>query len=567
MLAPKKVQEEYTSTRTTSKLASHGLLGDSDDRNNMPRTRPGSSGGRRNTSVVRREAEKKEKERREKEKKQREKEEKAKSKAKKSQQKKGEMTESVDSTSTQASTVGTSSLAYSQADTIETYSTKAEGRARRDSANQVRQVIVSLPTEQSPISDEPAESEASSSIISSSIGRRVSFEGSQGSRTVVGDQARPPGESLHHDDPYEGSTTEGLYEGSSTKDHDSANEDDDDRIMTVSRTPHAEAFTTLDPNVIEYVRSKGSRIAADGSVSWTKRLFGRSTRSNTNAPDFPGPSAAAREATYVPPWMTIADRKAQESNEKLIQNLNDSFKDVGLVHTLKPSKSSGKGSKRTNNSLFDDMDDDVLYMLLPLWAGETDNASTPPTSAIVTDTIPPIEDRLYLLVWYNPFENKPEHGRNDNPKKKNKSSPDSSLDNKTSKTVFVPQFKVSARLIGYDELRGTGVRLPSIGLSVTGPLWEAMQDAPKSSLRQEHPGDCLLAVCFGREKGVEFLTDGVEKVGLCLPTEEVERPYVPESDHLSVNDPEREVFLSAIGRAAVEMIWLGCMALTSFGSV
>ena len=566
MLAPKNVQEQYTSTRTTSKLASHGLLGNADGRNNYPRAPPGSSGGRSNASASRREKEKREKEKKEKEKKQREKEEKAKAKAKKAHQKKRDFAESGDSNSTQASIVGTSSLAYSQPDTIDTSSTKAEERVRHNSANQVRRVIVSLPIDQSPMSDEPTESEASSSIISSSIGTRVSLGDSQGSRTAVSDQPGQPGGSLRNDDLYKDSTTVDFYQRSSADGDDSTNEDDDDeRVVTVSRTPHAEAFTTLDPDVIEYVRSKSSRIAADGSISWTKRLFGRSAKSNANTPDYPVPVAAVREATYVPPWLTIADRKVQESNEKLIQNLNESFKDVGLVHTLRPSKSSGKSSKQANNNLFGDIDDDVLYMLLPLWAGETDAASTPPTSAIVTDTIPPVEDRLYLLVWYNPFESRPEAGRSDNPKKKYKSSPNSSLDNKTSKSVYIPQFKVSARLVGYDELLGTGVRLPSAGLSVTGPLWEAMQDAPKSSLRQEHPGDCLLAICFGREKGIEFLPDGLEKVGLCLPTDD--QPYVPESDYQSMVVLERTVFLSAIGRAAAETIWLGCLALTSFGSV
>ena len=112
---------------------------------------------------------------------------------------------------------------------------------------------------------------------------------------------------------------------------------DDDLPTTVTRTPHAEAFASLDPNVIEYVRSKtGSRLPADGNVHWSKRWlpgFARPTKSVTHAPAFPaGQPTVVLDANYIPPWMTIADRTAQETNERLIQNFNDSFKDVGLLN-------------------------------------------------------------------------------------------------------------------------------------------------------------------------------------------------------------------------------------------
>jgi hypothetical protein len=99
MLAPKKVQEQYTSTRTTSKLTTHGLLGD--EEKPPQSTRPSTDGRRRAGSLGykehdRKEKERREKERREKEKKQKEKEEKAKAKAKKAQQKKKELTASAE---------------------------------------------------------------------------------------------------------------------------------------------------------------------------------------------------------------------------------------------------------------------------------------------------------------------------------------------------------------------------------------------------------------------------------------------------------------------------------------
>jgi len=299
----------------------------------------------------------------------------------------------------------------------------------------------------------------------------------------------------------------------------------------------------LDPNVIEYVRSKaGSRVQPDGTVHWSRRWipgFGRPTKSITNAPAFPvGPSVAVLDANYNPPWMTIAGRNAQETNERLIQNLNDSFKDVGLVHS-KPAKTSSKRKNKVGRNLFSEVPDDALYMLLPLWASETDEASQAVSPEAKFANIS-VNERMYLLVYYVPFEKRPE-------------------DSMDSKIVFLSRFKVSARLVGYDELRGSGVRLPSMGLSVTGPVQDAVQHAPPRSILAEHQDDSVVAFCQGRVNGVHFLPEGLFKLGLSLPATEPE-PHAAHEFELG------RMKLSPIGRSAVEMIWLGCMALTSFGA-
>lgn len=538
MLAPKKVQEQYTSTRTTSKMNTHGLLGDAEDRLDRarrPTTRPSSSGARRNPSIVRRENEKREKEKKEKEKKQREKEE------KKAKKKKIDTTESAESSST----------AVSQASTVASFNTKVEGKQRRHSANQIREVVMS-----SPSAERRANAyEPSLATTSSETAKAESFDSHRAGSSDQSTSATTP--EVHISE----------YQDDGSMGRDAGNDDDDqsESMTVVTRTPHAEAFTTLDPNVIEYVRSKGgNRMVVDGhSVHWTRRWFpgfGRPTRSITNTPDFPpGPSAVAIEATYTPPWMTIADRKAQETNEKLIQNLNDSFKDVGLLHTFKPPKAPISKGKRNNTgqNLFGEVPEDALYMLLPLWAGETDKASMPSSAAPSFDVIP-IEERQYLLVYYNPFEENPKPQEISKKKSKTLTSPETSLEPMDSKSICLSQFRVCARLVGYDELRGSGVRLPSSGLAVTGPVWEAMHNAPSPDLRNEHHDDLVVAVCWGREKGMRFIPEGLVKLGLCLPGVEAE----PQID----TDFEPEVMLSPIGRAAVEMIWLGCLALTCFGA-
>ena len=541
MLAPKKVQEQYTSTRTTSKLTTHGLLGDDDkpDRSGQT-TRPHTSDGRRRAaSVSHKENEKREKERKEKEKKQREKEGKAKVKAKKGQLKKKEQTASAESSSTVNSAHGT----------IGTFSTSVEGKQRRHSVHQVRQVLVSDAASDTATSTFNA-SGSTSTTSSNTIKKHSSFESSLSpvSPDTHTNTTEPVGRALynHSDDtlldrePIDG---------------------DDDLPTTVTRTPHAEAFTSLDPNVIEYVRSKtGSRVPPDGYVHWSKRWFSgfaRPAKSTTHTPPFPvGPSTAVLDAHYIPPWMTIADRTAQETNERLIQNLNDSFKDVGLVHT-KPAKQSKQKKNSTSRDLFGEVPDDALYMLLPLWASETDEASQAESPGTKFSNVP-VEERLYLLVYYNPFHEK--ESKSKVVLKKKSFSPESSLEPMDDKTVFLKAFRVSARLVGYNELRGSGVRLPSMGLSVTGPVREAMQYAPPSCLRTQHHDDCVVAVCMERGRGVEFVPEGLFKLGLTIPPIDLELQAATELEVASLT-------LSPIGRSAVEMIWLGCLAVTSFGAV
>lgn len=552
MLAPKKVQEQYTSTRTTSKLTTHGLLGDPPERSGRS-SRPSGSGVQRAPSVVRREKEKKEKERKEKEKKQRERDEKekAKTKGKKVQQKRADLTENMESAQS-------SSTAFSaQTSTTGSVSTKvevSEPKQRRHSAHHPAQAPTSLSSSAEPSS---AASNGPPTAAPSNVKRRSSFEISRNdSMSYASSSTRGYDDSLSR-------PVDSISEYSDSTLMDRYPEDaDDEQPLHVTRTPHAEAFATLDPNVIEYVRSKnGNRMVVDGhSVHWSKRWlpgFGRPAKSS-NAPVSPaGTSSAALEATYHPPWMTIAGRKMQENNELLIQNLNDSFKDVGLLHA-KPSKGTTKSSRKnkTGINLFAEVPDDALYMLLPLWAGETDKASMPSGPAPLVDLVP-VDQRQYLLVYYVPFEECPKEKSQELMKKKAKSSlssPESSMDMKDSKTVMLSAFRVSARLVGYDELRGSGVRLPSTGLTVTGPLWEAQYSTP-TGLNAEHHDDVVVAACYGREKGIEFLPDGLVKLGLCVLSSE-----------LAPGELEPRVLLSSIGRAAVEMIWLGCMALTSFGA-
>jgi len=63
----------------------------------------------------------------------------------------------------------------------------------------------------------------------------------------------------------------------------------------------------------------------------------------------------------------------------------------------------------------------------------------------------------------------------------------------------------------------------------------------------------MIGLCVERNRGVEFVPEGAEKLGLCL-------------DRVSP-DPDSDAPLSALGRAAVEMAWLGAVALMGFSQV
>ena len=576
MLAPRKVQEQYTSTRTTSKLTTHGLLGDENRSDRSGNTaKPPQTSRKEQSDKKEKEAKKKEKDAR----KQKEKEEKEakKAKAKKAQQK--EQQKSVDPESADSS---------STAHSIVTASTRVEGKERRHSATQVRKVIPSDRPNYDPPASPATSTTVSIATTSTPLKKHASFESSlsstDGSSVTV--QANPSVQFVVDAVPAPRELTNTLP---STEPADYTNADpdpmdmddgDDELPPPVTRTPHAEAFAALDPNTIEYVRSRGNRGMADGHTThWTRKWFppfGRPTKTIANNPAFPGPSNAAIESTYIPPWMTIAGRSAQESNERLIQNLNDSFKDVGLVHS-KPNKPTKK-KKRTTLDMFNEVPEDSLYMLLPLWAQETDEASLAGARADTAFPAIPVDQRQYLLVFYGTFgEGVPADTASASGKKKNKArpSPPSTLEPMDPKTVILSEFKVSARLVGYSELRGTGVRLPNTGLSVTGSPQEAVEYMPPLLPAGEHRRDfTVIAHCDGRDRGVVFEPMGLDKLGLCLPREpEPDRAkdsheQLQQFGNWEYEEPEEQPFLlSPIGRAAVEMVWLGCLAMTSFGAM
>ena len=364
---------------------------------------------------------------------------------------------------------------------------------------------------------------------------------------------------------------------------DEAEEDSDSEFSNpVSRTSHAEAFATLDKRAIDKLKNEQVPAASTRrSAGFFQRFLGPG--GNTSR------SLSSSLAVINPPWVTLAPRSMQEEQDRAIQGLRSSFKDVGLVPSTRSKSGAGIGrkGKGKNKDMLTQVPDDSLYMLLPLWPHETDPASAARERRARTPRVLDQEQNLYLLVYYVPFDKRGEGNGKNAAKKRSRSrtrkggerqqqqqqQQQQPQQQQQQQQYPTPQFdvrrgfKVIGRLIAHADLNGAGIRLPVRGLSVTGPLAEAELGIPPASLRDVHSDDFVLGACLDRSGAIEFFPEGLEKLGLCVPRTE---PPVQLHTHPGMQTAETEDEdvvlqpLTAIGRAAVEIAWLGCMALMTF---
>lgn len=357
----------------------------------------------------------------------------------------------------------------------------------------------------------------------------------------------------------------GIVPSSHHHDRHSRADSDEDRVPT--RTPHAEAFGALDPTDIEHYMSRANRPNTDSGPSLRARFW----RAIRGTPRAEGPSSSA--GLYQPPWIITAGRELQEENDRVINDLNNSFRDVGLLHTQPHKPGSKSMSKRKHGpDVLDQVPDDCFYMLLPLWVGEVSHqdAEADGSEASTTTTAPSAailpENRHYLLVWYVPWDDDPkrkdaeQQAQTKKSKHTSQTSSDSSQDAEPI-PVCLTSFRVIARVVHYDDLRHSGVRAPGVGLAISGPAWEAMNDFDlvfASGSQDRRLTDAVICHCRGRQKGFLFDPEGLTRLGLCT-----KETLEATSD---ADDPMSNFSLTTIGKAAAEMIWLGCLAVTSFGA-
>ncbi|KAJ7071956.1 hypothetical protein C8F01DRAFT_222385 [Mycena amicta] len=329
-----------------------------------------------------------------------------------------------------------------------------------------------------------------------------------------------------------------------------------------SRTTHNEAFSTMDSNSIDQmVLAQDAR--GDGSAN------GMLSRVLRRSPAHPLGGPAAPHQVYIPPWVTLQSRVKQEERRRRHDVLSTSFEDVGLLPPTKKSSGTRSGlSKKSVGGtaggvdIFAQVPADSLFMLLPLWPGPTDPVSER-AATVAPHEIPP-EQRQYLLVAYNPTDERQpvpsSSSKRDYGDRKNRSShssPTSSGDggggsqnaNRGGCDILLTSFRISARLVSHQDLQGSGVRVPDEGLAVLGPWHEAWLSMPQIATKDH--GLLVIGTCSARDAGIEFLPDGLVKMGLCIPAKPMGEEPVAE--------------LTPIGKAVLEMAWIGCVAMTSFG--
>ena len=309
---------------------------------------------------------------------------------------------------------------------------------------------------------------------------------------------------------------------------------DEENIL--HRTPHSETYSTVDPGVIEQLRPR-PHLANDDPG-----LFKRMLRGNRRTAPIAG--------NYIPPWMIMTSRNEQEEQQRMVKNLSTSFAGVGLLPPTKDkghSNSQKQKRKEPSSSvdIFDEMEADTLFMILPMWPGETDPKSR---SKSYQRPEVPLDERLFLILSYR--TNGTQKSQSDGKKVR---SPTSSADSRDDRTILLSAFYISARIVRYRELMGSGMRVPDEGLAISGPLDEAFRSIPRPNSDMQ-----VIANCSSRESGIEFIPEGLTCLGLCRPSTTLAEIS---GDGGLLPEP------TPIGRAVMEMAFIGGMALTSFGSI
>jgi hypothetical protein len=387
---------------------------------------------------------------------------------------------------------------------------------------------------------DPSEGSSSFGSIEQSV---ISYETTSSDRTVL--RAIPP-RRRHPDD---------IGDGSS---------DESPRYPT--RTPHRETYAVLPPEVFESAHHQEH--PTHGLFGWGK------TRGGNQIGHRPNPY----EASYNPPWPVTTPRINSETRKGIVDDLNMSFQDVGLLPAIGEIRSSQSEQIRRKREreqralvrrpdqpqaeIFEGVPADALCMVLPLWPGETDPASArkyPPTHPSLSPN-----SRQYILVYYKvqPGSIPHEELKTKSEKKRSRISPTSSHEStykREERGILFNNFYIGARIVSHCDLQGSGIRIPDVGLAVTGSLDDAYRNMPNMPTDVPYR-EYILGICNSRDAGIDFLPEGFEKMGLSRS--------MPNPNPVSATDDDDDsqlvAVLTPLGRAVMEMAWLGGLALTSF---
>ncbi|PVG00334.1 hypothetical protein CPB86DRAFT_701448 [Serendipita vermifera] len=366
-------------------------------------------------------------------------------------------------------------------------------------------------------------------------------------------------------------------------------------------TPHSVAFDAVDPTAIQHHQHQQALTRASSTrFEWFKRAFGTGRPVGT-APRYPSHNGAPQQSidsTYSPPWLLMAPQSVKQEEERIIQNLNDSFRAVGLIpppkpRTPQPTPRARKTKPRS--PILDSIPRDAMMMLMPLWIAEGGNA------AGVSKHHVPMTERTYLLVYFVPFDSSlkstdsgrgsskkrtrrdrdrserkksiaiPSEGTVLSPTEEEDTVAESMVSDQTQKKPKKCSFRVVARMLSYADVRECGIKLPRFGLAVHGSLSDALLGNPTYHAVGENYS-AVVAVCHGAEQGIELVTEGLDKLGLrktavssadeqqiALAAMQMDREAM-EEEHEARQQP-----LTPIGKSVVEMIFAGCTSILEIG--
>ncbi|KAJ7759346.1 hypothetical protein DFH07DRAFT_817293 [Mycena maculata] len=307
----------------------------------------------------------------------------------------------------------------------------------------------------------------------------------------------------------------------------------------------------------DYRRRRRNSLDVD-SDSDTERVSSRTMLSRVLRRGPAHPTGAPTPlSVYIPPWVTLQNRVKQEERRRGHDVLSSSFEEV------LPPKSSGR--VRTGKApvepvnIFSQVPSDALFMLLPLWPGTTDPVSERAATRAPHEIS--IEQRQYLLVSYEPTTEQPPPRSSGRKKGSSHSNPPSSRDGSGGGRgcdILLSSYYISARVVSHADLQGSGVRVPDEGLAVLGLWHEAWLTMPQIATRDHEP--LVIGTCASREAGVEFDPEALVKMGLSIPVPPVAGVHEEQEEELVAE-------LTPIGKAVLEMAWIGCIAVSSFGLV
>jgi hypothetical protein len=632
LLAPRKVQEQYTSTATTRKLESHGFLEDPHRKSDPDR--------------YKRLADEDEKQRlKEQSKREKEKEKKARKDKGRAKSKGSETTSRTIETHPQAVKTDRAK-SPSRPSTAPTPSCAPTPQAERNAAPDpsVREDVIRNTASAADLTApamEGSKSSASSvavavavAVAQGAVPTQKSAPAAELSSTsrVISPRAAPPSENsqlqssslqMQQSDSTSSESTavspRHRY-GYNHEEEEDETDEEDKQIGLMSRrrkrTPHNEVYHSLSPESIDSF--------ANQPDNHSRGLFALISRNSSNR------TLHHHDVPYVPPWLSAPSRPNNHDLQmQVVAGLNHSFQGVGLLPTDKEmretrrrrAKKQASDDNRTERQytkekdVFIDLPDEALYMLVPLWPSETD----PVSAKEHPFKMPELEssNRLYVVIYYKPwYEPSKKKGKE---RSKRGLSPSSSFEGfyMDDRNVLMTTFRIGARVVTYDDLEGSNIRVPELGLSVMGPLQEAFESAPvnkprpqvfdqpdrkgKAKERAETKSfwDFVIGAYYSRDHAIEFYPEGFQKMDLATQEAEIStsnnastsslasvpsiasgaagvisannetapfaEPGASADPQYPINSEEEPpIILTPMGRAVLEMAFMGAMAVTGF---